>query len=57
MEAYAYLGHTPEEFPVAHSQMGRLLSLPMYPELTRELTEYVGSTLKTLLSRSLAAKE
>ena len=41
MEAYAYLGHTPEEFPVAHSQMGKLLSLPMYAELTDEMIEFV----------------
>jgi len=57
MEAYAHLGHTPDEFPVAHSQMGRLLSLPMYAELTREMIEYVCNTLKTSLSRTLAAKE
>ena len=57
MEAYAYLGHAPDDFPVAHAQMGRLLSLPMYVELTREMTEYVCSTLKTSLSRTLAAKE
>jgi dTDP-4-amino-4,6-dideoxygalactose transaminase len=57
MEAYAYLGHTPEDFPVAYSQMGRLLSLPMYAELTDEMIEFVCATLKNAASRSIAAKE
>ena len=57
MEAYADLGHKPEEFPVAYSQMGRLLSLPMYAELTSEMIEYVAATLKNAASRSIAAKE
>lgn len=57
MEAYAHLGHKPEDFPVAYSQMGRLLSLPMYSELTRDMIEYVATPLKNAASRSIAAKE
>jgi dTDP-4-amino-4,6-dideoxygalactose transaminase len=57
MEAYAHYGHTPEEFPVAYSQMGRLLSLPMYAELTDEMIDFVCDTLQTAGSRSIAAKE
>lgn len=52
MEAYAYLGHQPSDFPVAHSQMGRILSLPMYAELTGKQIEYVCETLKKAVSRS-----
>jgi dTDP-4-amino-4,6-dideoxygalactose transaminase len=57
MEAYAHLGHKPGEFPVAYSQMGRLLSLPMYAELTDEMISFVCTALKAATSRSIAAKE
>lgn len=39
--AYAYLAHTPEDFPVAYHQQSRILSLPIYPEMTDEIIEYV----------------
>jgi len=52
MEAYQHLGHTPEDFSVAHSQMGKLLSLPMYAELTAEQIEYVCDVLKGAVSLS-----
>jgi dTDP-4-amino-4,6-dideoxygalactose transaminase len=57
MEAYQHLGHEPDDFRVAHSQMGRLLSLPMYAELTAEHIEHVCSTLKNTVSLSAAATE
>jgi dTDP-4-amino-4,6-dideoxygalactose transaminase len=46
LEAYAYLGHQHEDFPVANGQMGELLSLPMYPELTEEMIRYTVECLK-----------
>lgn len=52
MEAYEHLGHKPAEFPVSRSQMGRILSLPMYAELTEEQIGYVCSTLQAAISRS-----
>ena len=39
--AYAELGLGPGSFPVTERIAGELLSLPMYPELTRELVEEV----------------
>ncbi len=57
MEAYAYLGHTPADFPVSHSQMGKIISLPMYAELTGEMIEFVCDTLIRAVSRVSAAKE
>ena len=57
MEAYEYVGATPPDFPVAHSQMSGLLSLPMYAELTDEMIEYVCLNLQNAVSRSIAAKE
>lgn len=32
--AYAYLGHTPHDFPIAYRHQGEILSIPLYPELT-----------------------
>ncbi len=55
MEAYAYLGHQPSDFPVAYSQMSKIISLPMYAELTREMIEHVCGTLKNAVSRVSAA--
>jgi dTDP-4-amino-4,6-dideoxygalactose transaminase len=35
LEAYRRLGHYPEQFPNAHHDQGRILSLPMFAEITR----------------------
>jgi dTDP-4-amino-4,6-dideoxygalactose transaminase len=32
--AYGYLGHKPEDFPRAHENQSRILSLPIFPELS-----------------------
>jgi dTDP-4-amino-4,6-dideoxygalactose transaminase len=40
--AYAYLGHTPDDFPVAYANQSRILSLPIYPELPAELVQHVA---------------
>jgi dTDP-4-amino-4,6-dideoxygalactose transaminase len=45
MPAYKYLGHSQEDFPVASAYQSQILSLPMYPELTREQIEYVAETV------------
>ncbi|MCS6988174.1 MAG: DegT/DnrJ/EryC1/StrS family aminotransferase [Chloroherpetonaceae bacterium] len=45
-EAYRRFKHQPSDFPVAHRQMSRLLSLPMYAELTEEMIERVCESLK-----------
>ena len=43
--AYSYLGHTPEDFPEAFANQSRILSLPIYPEMTDEMIVYVGSSI------------
>jgi dTDP-4-amino-4,6-dideoxygalactose transaminase len=39
--AYAYLGHSPGDFPMAFRNQQQILSLPIYPELTGEMLDYV----------------
>lgn len=45
-EAYQRFNHQPSDFPVAYRQMSRLLSLPMYAELTDAMIERVCDSLK-----------
>ena len=45
-KAYAHLGHKKGDFPVAEHTAERLLSLPMYPELTAEQIDYVCSSIR-----------
>jgi dTDP-4-amino-4,6-dideoxygalactose transaminase len=35
--AYIYLGHIPEDFPAAYFNQSRILSLPIYPEMTKDM--------------------
>lgn len=44
--AYAYLGHQPEDFPVAHANQSQILSLPIYPEMTGEMIEHVAAAVR-----------
>jgi dTDP-4-amino-4,6-dideoxygalactose transaminase len=39
--AYAYLRHKADDFPIAHANQSRILSLPIYPEMTPQMIEYV----------------
>ena len=41
LKAYDYLGYKPEDFPVAYSYKDKIISLPMYPELTKEQISYI----------------
>jgi dTDP-4-amino-4,6-dideoxygalactose transaminase len=50
-KAYAHLGHKKGDFPVAESAAERLLSLPMYPELTEEQIDYVCTSIKEFMKR------
>lgn len=51
LPAYAHLGHAPEDFPVAHRLQGRILSLPIFAELTQAQQDQVASALKDALAR------
>ena len=44
--AYAYLGHTPDDFPVAYRNQSRILSVPIYPEMPLDMIEYVTDQVR-----------
>lgn len=46
LPAYQYLGHLPKDFPIASKHQSVILSLPMYPELTKPEIEFVCETIK-----------
>jgi dTDP-4-amino-4,6-dideoxygalactose transaminase len=48
-KAYSYLKAAPSDYPVAHSMMSRILSLPIYPEMSGAQVEYVCNTLKSIV--------
>ena len=48
--AYAYLGHEPGDFPVAYANQSRILSLPIYPEMTDEMIRFVVDQIKGFCS-------
>src|SRR5689334_24383951 len=50
--AYAYLGHKSADFPAAYRNQSRILSLPIYPEMTDEMIEYVADQISDALAAS-----
>ena len=50
--AYAYLGHVPEDFPVAYANQSRILSIPIYPEMTEEMIGYVAEHMRSFFQES-----
>jgi dTDP-4-amino-4,6-dideoxygalactose transaminase len=53
--AYAHLGHVPEDFPVAYANQSRILSLPIYPEMSEEMVAYVAERIRNFLQESGAS--
>jgi dTDP-4-amino-4,6-dideoxygalactose transaminase len=49
--AYAYLGHMPKDFPVAYANQSRILSLPIYPEMTEEMIGFVAGEIQRFYSK------
>jgi dTDP-4-amino-4,6-dideoxygalactose transaminase len=49
LPAYKYLGHKPEDFPVASSLQNEILSLPMFAELTEESIVYISEAIKSFV--------
>jgi len=47
LKAYRYLGHKESDFPVAFRNQSTILSLPIFPEMTDEMVEYVVNTIQS----------
>ncbi len=47
--AYSHLGHKPGDFPISHELGPRILSLPMFAEITEEQIDYVADRLVSAL--------
>lgn len=54
-EAYADLKHKPGDFPVSENVCQHVLSLPMFPHITKQQIEYVSSSLKDIMKAQLKA--
>ena len=50
-KAYAHLGYKKGDFPISEQAADRLLSLPMFPELTNKQIEYVTDSIKQFMSK------
>ena len=50
-KAYANQGHKEGDFPVTESVAGRVLSLPMFPELAKEQIEYVADCIRQFMEK------
>jgi dTDP-4-amino-4,6-dideoxygalactose transaminase len=44
--AYEHLGHHPEDFPNAFHNQSRILSIPIFPEMTEDQLAYVADTVR-----------
>ena len=49
MKPFQYQNHKHDDFPVAFSITKKILSLPMYPELTNHQIEYVCRKIKSII--------
>jgi dTDP-4-amino-4,6-dideoxygalactose transaminase len=49
--AYAYLGHEPADFPVAYANQSRILSLPIFPEMTDDMLACVVTRIRGFFSQ------
>ena len=55
MEAHADLGYKTGDFPRSEAVAGKVLSLPMYPEMTAQQIETVSSAVRAAVTGEVAA--
>ena len=51
LPAYKHLGMFPESIPRAAENQRRVLSLPIYPEMSGDIVEYVAESVRTFYAR------
>jgi len=54
LPAYRYLGYQAGDFPVATALQDDSLSLPIYPELTEEMVDYIAGSVRAFYQRGEA---
>ena len=52
LKAYEYLNYSRSDFPVASAYENKILSLPMYPELSEEMINTVAEKIKLFYSNN-----
>jgi dTDP-4-amino-4,6-dideoxygalactose transaminase len=52
LPCYEHLGAEPSDFPIANAMQSKILSLPLYPELTDLQITYVAETIKQFYSKA-----
>ena len=45
LDAYARFGHRPEDFPATAAMQSRILSLPMFAEISEEQIAHVANSI------------
>ncbi|MEA3497005.1 MAG: DegT/DnrJ/EryC1/StrS family aminotransferase [Bacteroidota bacterium] len=50
LTAYKYLNYSQNDFPIATKYQNEILSLPVYPEMTNEMIEYIVKTINKFYS-------
>ena len=51
LKVYSYLGHEPQDFPLASDYQNQLLSLPIYPELRESQIEHVVDQIRVFYAQ------
>jgi dTDP-4-amino-4,6-dideoxygalactose transaminase len=51
LPAYRYLGHKQEDFHRSAANQERILSLPIYPEMSESMVDYVGEQIRSFCCR------
>ncbi len=54
MKAYEYLGHSPADFPIASEYQDKILSLPLFPELSEAQIIYAAGKIKEFFANGYA---
>ena len=48
LNAYKYLNHKPSDFPISYEYKDKILSLPMYPELSEKNINHISKKIKKI---------
>lgn len=54
LKCYEYLSYSHQDFPVASQKQSKILSLPIYPEITNEQIAYVCKTIAEFYAQKMA---